>query len=46
MTDTTKNSDKRTESPFETIDLKFITALIAGALGVPGVIILAIIELL
>lgn len=28
------------------IDLNFITALIAGALGVPGVIILAIIELL
>ena len=28
------------------IDLNFITALIAGALGVPEVIILAIIELL
>ena len=28
------------------IDLNFITALIAGALGVPGIIILFIIELL
>lgn len=28
------------------IDLNFITALIAGALGVPGIVILVILELL